>query len=87
MLYPRAGAAGDPFQIDARVRDSQGRAFAPARFVVLGRSSPDSTGLMKLLVEFIPISLPPGDYSLSVTVRDPRDSNSPAQAEAPFRIL
>jgi VWFA-related protein len=87
MLYPRAGAAGDPFQIDARVRDAQGRAFAPARFVVLGRSSPDSTGLLKLLVEFIPLSLPPGDYSLSVTVSDPRDSDSPAQAEAPFRIL
>jgi VWFA-related protein len=87
MLYPRAGAAGDPFQIDARVRDAQGRAFAPARFVVLGRSSPDSTGLLKLLVEFIPLSLPPGDYSLSVTVSDPRDLNSPAQAEAPFRIL
>lgn len=87
MLYPRTGTASDPFQIDARIRDAQGRAFIPARFVVLGRSSPDATGLLKLLVEFIPLSLPPGDYSLSVTVRDPKDSNPGAQAEAPFRIL
>ncbi len=87
MLYQRAGAAGDPFQIDARVRDTQGRAFAPARFAVLGRSSPDSTGLLKLLVEFTPLSLPPGDYSLSVTVRDPGDTNLAARADAPFRIL
>jgi hypothetical protein len=87
MLYPRAGTADDSFQIDARVRDAQGRAFAPVKFAVLGRSAPDSTGLVKLLVEFTPLSLPPGDYSLSVTVRDPRDSNPTARAEAPFRIL
>jgi VWFA-related protein len=87
MLYPRAGAASDPFQIDARVRDAQGHAFTPPRFAVLGRSALDSTGLLKLLVEFIPQSLPPGDYSLFVTVRDPKDSNPAAQAEAPFRIL
>ena len=87
MLYPRAGAAGATFQIDARVRDAQGHAFTPGRFAVLGRSSPDATGLVKLLVEFIPQSLPPGDYSLSVTVRDPGASNPATQAEAPFRIL
>jgi hypothetical protein len=86
MLYPRAGAAGEPFQLEATVRDIQGRAFAPARFVVLGRSSPDSTGLVKLLVEFSPLRLPPGDYSLSVTVQDPTGSSPPAQTEAPFRI-
>jgi VWFA-related protein len=87
MLYPRAGTTGDSFQIEARIRDTQGRTFAPARFAVLGRSLPDSTGLLKLLVEFTPLSLPPGDYSLSVTVRDPGDSNPAARAEAPFRIL
>jgi VWFA-related protein len=87
ILYTRAGAGGDPFQIDARVRDAQGRAFAPARFAVLGRSSPDSTGLLKLLVEFTPLSMPPGDYSLSVTVRDSEGSHPAAQTEAPFRIL
>jgi hypothetical protein len=49
MLYPRAGtAAGDSFQIDARVRDAQERAFSPVKFAVLGRSMPDSTGLVKL---------------------------------------
>jgi VWFA-related protein len=87
MLYARAGGAGDSFQLEVRVRDAQGRVFAPARFVVLGRSAPDSTGLMKLLVEFTPLPLPPGDYSLLVTVLDPAGSSPAAQTEAPFRML
>jgi VWFA-related protein len=87
MLYSRAAAAGDPLQIDAKVRDARGRISVPAGFAVIGRSSPDSTGLEKLLVEFTPDSLPRGDYSLSVTVRDSKDSNASARAEAPFRIL
>ena len=87
MLYARASGAGDSFQLEVRVRDAQGRVFAPARFVVLGRSSPDSTGLIKLLVEFTPLPLPPGDYSLLVTVLDPAGSSPAAQTEAPFRML
>ncbi len=86
MLYPRAGAAGDPFQIDATVRDAQGRTSAPARFVVLGHALPDSSGLIKYLVEFTSLPLPPGDYSLFVTVREPTGSSPAAQTEAPFRI-
>jgi VWFA-related protein len=86
MIYPRAGASADSLQIDATVRDAHGRVSAPAGFAVLGHSSPDSTGLLKLLVEFTPHLLPPGEYSLSVTVHDSRVSNPVARAEAPFRI-
>jgi VWFA-related protein len=87
MLYPRAGAVGDPVRFEVRIRDALGQVFVPAQFVVLGRSSPDATGLVKVLFEFTPIPLPPGDYSLSVTVLDPTGSSPLAQTEAPFRML
>jgi hypothetical protein len=59
----------------------------PAQFSVIGRTAPDASGLTKLLVEFAPQALPPGNYSLSVTFRDPGGRGAPAVAEAPFKIL
>jgi VWFA-related protein len=87
MVYPLAVGAGDRFELEVRIRDGQGQVFVPAPFVIVRRSSPDSSGLIKLLVEFTPLALPPGDYSLSVTVLDPTGSSPPAQTEAPFRML
>ncbi len=87
MLYPRAGGGAVPFQLEAGVRGAGGHASAPERFAVLGHTEPDPTGMIKFLIEFTPPALPPGDYSLSVTVRDPTGSSPPARTEAPFRMF
>ncbi|MEP6802437.1 MAG: VWA domain-containing protein [Acidobacteriota bacterium] len=86
MVYSHGRTADEAFQLEATVLGAGGRRFPPARFVVLGRSLPDTTGLQKLLVEFTPTSLPAGEYSLSLTLRD-KGQSSGTRAETPFRIL
>ncbi|MEP6762454.1 MAG: VWA domain-containing protein, partial [Sporichthyaceae bacterium] len=88
LLYAAATAPGAPLvQLEARVRDAQGHASAPAQFSVIGRTAPDASGLSKLLVEFAPQALPPGNYFLLVTFRDSGGKGVPAETEAPFKIL
>lgn len=88
MVYPEGNAAsGAAFQVEAGIRDAQGRAWAPAQFAVVGRSAPDATGLIKLLLHFAPVPLPPGGYVLSITLKDPSGASPPARTEAAFRIL
>jgi VWFA-related protein len=88
LLYAASADPNDPLlRLEARVRDAHGRLSSPAQFSVIGRTAPDASGLTKLLVEFAPQGLPPGDYSLSVTFRDSRVSGPPAVTEAPFQIL
>jgi hypothetical protein len=87
LLY---GASAEPsalVRVEARVRDRNGKATTPARFAVVGRTKPDARGLTKLLVELEGEPLPPGEYSLSVTYRDPAGKGTPAETEAAFRIL
>jgi hypothetical protein len=88
LLYAASAEPGAPLvQLEARVRDAQGHASAPARFSVIGRTAPDASGLSKLLVEFAPQPLPPGNYSLLVTFRDSGGKGPPAETEARFQIL
>jgi hypothetical protein len=88
LLY----AAGDDpktpvISLEARIRDAQGHAWAPALFSVIGRTNPDATGLYKLLVEFSPQALPPGNYSLRIVLRHSDGKGAPTESEAPFKIL
>ena len=88
LLYSAAAVPGAPLvRLEARVRDSQGHASAPAQFSVIGRTAPDASGLSKLLVEFAPQVLPPGNYSLLVTFRDSGGKGVPLETEAHFQIL
>jgi hypothetical protein len=88
LLYAASAEPGAPLvRLEARIRDAQGHASAPAQFSVIGRTAPDASGLSKLLVEFAPQALPPGNYSLLVTFRDSGGKGPPAEAEAPFKIL
>jgi VWFA-related protein len=88
LLYAASTEPGGPLvQLEARVRDAQGHASAPAQFSVIGRTAPDASGLSKLLVEFAPQPLPPGNYSLLVTFRDSGGKGAPAETEAHFQIL
>jgi hypothetical protein len=88
LLYAASAEPGAPLiQLEARVRDAQGHASAPAQFSVIGRTAPDASGLSKLLVEFAPQPLPPGNYSLLVTFRDSGGKGPPAETEARFQIL
>ena len=54
---------------------------------MIGRTAPDATGLSKLLVEFAPTALPPGNYSLLVIFRDSGGKGAPLETEAHFQIL
>jgi VWFA-related protein len=88
LLYAAATEPGAPLvQLEARVRDEWGHASAPAQFSVIGRTAPDASGLSKLLVEFAPRALPPGNYSLLVTFRDSGGKAAPTETEAHFQIL
>jgi VWFA-related protein len=86
MVYSHGRKADSAFQIEAIVHNAQGGRFTAPGFVVLGRSLPDTTGLLKLLVEFTPPSLPAGEYSLTLTLRDPGEPGA-AQSHSAFRIL
>ncbi|MEP7131610.1 MAG: VWA domain-containing protein [Acidobacteriota bacterium] len=86
MVYSHGRAADEAFQMEATVLGAGGRPFPPAKVVVLGRSLPDTTGLQKLLVEFTPLSLPAGEYSLSLTLRD-KGQASATRADTLFRIF
>jgi hypothetical protein len=88
LLYAAAASPGAPLvRLDARVRDAQGHASVPAQFSVIGRTAPDASGLSKLLVEFAPQALPPGNYSLLVTFQDSGGKSAPTETEAHFQIL
>jgi VWFA-related protein len=88
LLYATGADPGGPLvRLEARIRDAQGHASAPAQFSVIGRTAPDASGLSKLLVEFAPQALPPGNYSLLVTYRDSGGNGAPAETEAHFQIL
>jgi VWFA-related protein len=88
LLYAAAAPPGAPLvRLEARVRDAQGRASAPAQFSVIGRTEPDASGLSKLLVEFAPQALPPGNYSLLVIFQDSGGKGAPTETEAHFQIL
>jgi VWFA-related protein len=88
LLYAAGAVTAVPLvRLEARIRDAQGHSSTPAQFSVIGRTAPDASGLWKLLVEFAPQALPPGNYSLLVIFRDSGGKGAAAETEAPFQIL
>lgn len=87
MLYQRAEAVPlSPFNIDAQILDAGGRFRGAANFRLIGRTSPDSQGLVKVLVDFSVADLSPGDYALRVVFRDAHDTSRQSEGEAKFRV-
>jgi hypothetical protein len=86
MLYPPRREGSADYALEAKVWDAMGRAFAPSGFRLVGRSAPDAQGLVKILADFTPGLLPPGDYALSVSLSAQESSDATALARAPFRI-
>lgn len=88
LLYAAGASSKTPaVSLEARIRDAQGHAWAPAQFSVIGRTNPDATGLWKLVVEFSPQALPPGNYFLRIVFRESDGNGAPTESEAPFTIL
>lgn len=86
MVYRPGAIPGSPFSIDAEIVDAGGRTRGPARVALIGRSHPDRGGLEKLLLDFTAGNLPPGDYSLRITVRDTGLHDQSSSSEARFTI-
>jgi VWFA-related protein len=86
MLYPPRREGSADYALEAKVWDAKGRAFAPSGFRLVGRSAPDAQGLVKILADFTPGLLPPGEYALSVSLGGRESSDATTPARAPFRI-
>ena len=86
MVYRPGAAPGSSFSIDAEIVDAGGRKRAPARVALIGKSRRDSGGLEKVLLDFNAGDLPPGDYSLRITVRDAGPHDQSSSSEARFTV-
>jgi len=86
MIYREGANTATPFAIDAQILDANGRPRGPASVSLIGKSSPGPGGLLKLLLDFSAGNLPPGDYSLKVTIRDSREDNLQSSSEALFTV-
>jgi VWFA-related protein len=86
MVYRPGAAPGSTFSIDAEIVDAGGRKRAPARVALIGKSRRDSGGLEKVLLDFNAGDLPPGDYSLRITVRDAGPHDQSSSSEARFTV-
>jgi VWFA-related protein len=86
MVYRPGAVPGSPFSIDAEILDAGGRTRGPARVALIGRSHLDRGGLEKLLFDFTAGNLPPGEYSLRITVRDTGLHDQSSSSEARFTV-
>ena len=87
MVYQKEeGKVSAPFEVSAEIRDGSGRVRGTAQISLIGRSEPDASGLVKLLVNFVPAGIPAGDYSLRVTFRDVHDRSLHSESEARFHV-
>jgi hypothetical protein len=76
-----------PLEIKVQIVDSAGAVTSPAKVSMVSRTKPAAMGLDKMILEFEPPTLPPGEYSLRVTFKDVADESSHTESEARFRIL
>jgi hypothetical protein len=72
-------------EIEGRLREDGQPDWSPARISVVGRTSPDPTGLWKVLLEFAPGERPPGLYRFAVTIRE-KGTRRSSVGETSFRI-
>ncbi|MDQ6894175.1 MAG: VWA domain-containing protein [Acidobacteriota bacterium] len=86
VLRPAGKTSEAPFQLDLQIVDASGRAFSPSDVRLIGRTSPDANGWIKLLVDFTASQLETGIYSLRVTLRDSADRTLTAVSQATFRV-
>jgi VWFA-related protein len=86
LLRSAPGEVESPdLEIEGRLREDGRPDWSPARISVVGRTSPDPTGLWKVLLEFAPGEHPPGLYRFAVTIREKRTRRS-SVGETGFRI-
>ena len=71
--------------IDSRVLDAQGAPVSGGEFVVKERTITGVRGLDKLVASFTPTGLAGGDYTLEVSISDPRSSVL-EQSRIPIRV-
>jgi hypothetical protein len=86
MLYREDANSATPFAIDAQILDASGQPRGPAKVSMIGKSNPRADGLSKVLLSFSPGDLPPGDYTLRITIRDFRWSDLESSNEALFSV-
>jgi len=86
MVYRPGAVPGSSFSIDAEIVDAGGRKRAPAAMALIGKARRDSGGLEKVLLDFKAGDLPPGDYSLRITVRDVGPQDQSSSSEARFTV-
>ncbi len=84
-LVAGRAVAAQPFEIQAAVVTRAG-VSAPALFAILGRAPSAPGGPVKLLAEFAPGPVAPGEAVLRVTLRDPAGARKAAVSEARFRV-
>jgi VWFA-related protein len=86
LLRSAPGETGEPdLEIEGRLREDGGTDWSPARISVVGRTSPDPTGLWKVILEFAPGERPPGLYRFAITIREKRTRRS-SVGQTDFRI-
>ncbi|HET9793327.1 MAG TPA: hypothetical protein VFS34_02605, partial [Thermoanaerobaculia bacterium] len=86
FVYRPHGDGDRPFDVDVEILGDDGKSRAPARVALIGRTTADTDGLTKLMLDFSVRDLPPGRYSLKVTVRDSREKALESSSEAPFTV-
>ncbi|HUP47747.1 MAG TPA: VWA domain-containing protein [Thermoanaerobaculia bacterium] len=73
----------EEMELVARLEASDGSQQSPD-LEVLGRTSPDGDGAMKLLLAFTPTGLTPGHYTLKIAVNGP--DQEPSRVSLPLQI-
>jgi VWFA-related protein len=86
MLYPPHRDEKEEYALEAKIWDGKGRSFAPSGFRLLGRSAPDTEGMVNILADFKPGNLAPGEYALSVNFSGQQNTDRSTAPRASFRI-
>ena len=73
-------------EVDGEIVDSKGSVRSPAAIHLIGRTSPDSQGLVKILFDLSLADLSPGEYSLRFTIRDVSNRSVRSESETKFRV-
>ncbi len=83
MAYNLGGA---DLELSSRITASGGHELTEPALQLVGNTTPDTPGVAKLAATFEAGKLAPGDYTLTVRVRDPA-SGKEASSSAPFAVV
>ena len=86
LLYTgtRTYGAGDAFEVGAQLFDGAGTAVRIGK-LALARQAAESDGFRRIVLDVTPESVPPGEYTLRVRVKDPA-SGARSEADRPVRF-